>query len=233
MYRTGPEVVALSLMDRGSVLRLTQLGPIHPQPMALGAAGEQWFYERWAAVADVPDLPALVEFELVYEGEGSPPRCVAMRLTPRDATTDLGGVKLPNGSQLVRLLRWVVGQSAMPAPPGPLGGMSLRRWPPRQPRAIVDELRPRKPRITDEKLSRVAAHYREAVAAGVPPRPLIAEREVVSESTAATWIGKARQRGLLGPALGTRAGEAPRGTARETATNAEVHRSTSEKKRKP
>lgn len=64
------------------------------------------------------------------------------------------------------------------------------------------------------QLERVAAVYRRAVAAGEPPSAAIASEFGITRSTARKWVQRARERGLLGPALGRRVGEASR-AARE------------------
>ena len=79
-------------------------------------------------------------------------------------------------------------------------------------RFIADDELPeqRRRRVLDEAfLRRVAEIYRAALAAGLPTQEEI-ERQLgpVSGSSARRWVMQARQAGLLGPALGTRAGEA-------------------------
>jgi Helix-turn-helix domain len=59
-------------------------------------------------------------------------------------------------------------------------------------------------------LARVAALYRRAVAAGSPPSAAIASEFGITRSTARKWVQRARARGLLGPAVGRRVGEAAR-----------------------
>jgi Helix-turn-helix domain len=60
------------------------------------------------------------------------------------------------------------------------------------------------------ELERVAAMYRRAVAAGASPSAAIASEFGITRSTARKWVQRARARGLLGPALGRRVGEAAR-----------------------
>jgi hypothetical protein len=62
------------------------------------------------------------------------------------------------------------------------------------------------------ELEQVAALYRRAVAAGSPPSAAIASEFGITQSTARKWVQRARARGLLGPALGRRVGEAKRHT---------------------
>jgi hypothetical protein len=60
----------------------------------------------------------------------------------------------------------------------------------------------RRGRVDDEKLTRVAAVYREADKAGTPPKQAVAACENVSIPTAGRYIMIARKRGFLGPAKG-------------------------------
>lgn len=65
--------------------------------------------------------------------------------------------------------------------------------------------------VTDHQLGEVAQLYRAAIAQGVPPTQTIADEMHAARSTAARWVGKARERGFLGAALPGRAGEADAG----------------------
>lgn len=58
----------------------------------------------------------------------------------------------------------------------------------------------RRNRITDQHLTDVATVYRNADAAGRPPTRAVAEHFQTSHSTAARWVGLARQAGKLPPA---------------------------------
>lgn len=62
--------------------------------------------------------------------------------------------------------------------------------------------------LTDENLRQVASIYRAATKRGDPPTQTVADSLKVARSTAARWVGKARERGFLGPALRGQAGEA-------------------------
>ena len=62
--------------------------------------------------------------------------------------------------------------------------------------------------VSEETLHRVAALYRAALKNGDPPTSTIAEALRVTRSTASRWVAKAREAGLLGPAIRGRAGEA-------------------------
>ena len=69
--------------------------------------------------------------------------------------------------------------------------------------------RPRKGSpLTEEDLAKVAEIYRTAVAHGDPPDEAIAHAMHASRSTAARWVRKARDVGLLGDAVPGRSGEA-------------------------
>jgi len=59
----------------------------------------------------------------------------------------------------------------------------------------------------DEKLVHVADAYRLGALVGSPTQ-LVAEQLGVSRATAGRWISRAREEGILGPAVGTKAGEA-------------------------
>lgn len=80
----------------------------------------------------------------------------------------------------------------------------------------ADARRPKQGKaITDETLGRVAKIYRAAVGSGTPTKA-VAEAMNVPRSTAARWVTKARERGILRPALHGRSGEAGSGELGET-----------------
>lgn len=62
-------------------------------------------------------------------------------------------------------------------------------------------------RISDEHLQDVARVYREAIDDLIPPKKAVSSAFHVSISTAGRWVGKARERGLLGPTLPGKKGE--------------------------
>jgi hypothetical protein len=79
-------------------------------------------------------------------------------------------------------------------------------------RFIADDRLPEKPRrrvVDDAFLERVAEIYRQAVATGLSTQQEI-QRQLgpVSDPSARRWVMQARRAGFLGPAIGTRAGEA-------------------------
>jgi hypothetical protein len=67
---------------------------------------------------------------------------------------------------------------------------------------------PRRRSRSGADFERVAALYRRAVAAGSAPSAIIADEFGVTRTTARKWVQRARARGLLGPAVGRRVGEA-------------------------
>jgi hypothetical protein len=62
--------------------------------------------------------------------------------------------------------------------------------------------------ITDAHLEQVAAVYRQAAEVDDPPLKAIEEQFEAKRATASKWVRMARDRGILGPALRGRAGEA-------------------------
>jgi hypothetical protein len=75
-------------------------------------------------------------------------------------------------------------------------------------RYAKDARRPRRGSpVTDEHLRRVAALYRAALERGDPPTQTVGDEMHAGRSTAARWVAKARERGLLGEALPGKAGE--------------------------
>ncbi|MDP9949159.1 MULTISPECIES: hypothetical protein [Streptomyces] len=67
----------------------------------------------------------------------------------------------------------------------------------------------RRRRITREHLEKVVEVYRKADAEGVPPTRAVQQIFATTHSTAAKWVAKAREEGLLGPSPGSRGGEIP------------------------
>ena len=67
-------------------------------------------------------------------------------------------------------------------------------------------------RVSDGELREVTEIYRAACTSGRPPVNAVADQMVVSRATAGRRIQEARRRGFLGPAVGTRAGEASAGS---------------------
>lgn len=63
-------------------------------------------------------------------------------------------------------------------------------------------------RVTPDLLTEVAELYRSATSAGLAPVVEIARKANVSHSTAGRWVVEARRAGIMGPAVGTRVGEA-------------------------
>ena len=71
-----------------------------------------------------------------------------------------------------------------------------------------DARRPRRGSpLNDDDLGEVAARYRAALKRGDPPTQTVADEMHAARSTAARWVAKARERGLLGASLPGQAGE--------------------------
>lgn len=70
----------------------------------------------------------------------------------------------------------------------------------------------RRRRMTRALLREVAEVYRKAYAEGEAPTLAVSERFKVAHRTAARWVAEARKVGELGPAAGTRPGEAKEGS---------------------
>jgi hypothetical protein len=70
-------------------------------------------------------------------------------------------------------------------------------------------------RITDSTLQDVARVYRRAWESGEAPTRAVEKHFYKSHSTAARWVGMARERGFLGKADGRRGGEASHDQDRE------------------
>lgn len=66
----------------------------------------------------------------------------------------------------------------------------------------------RRRRVTRDLLNDVAQVYRAAHDEGQPPTAAVASAFQVSHSTAGRWVVEARKAGILGPASGTKPGEA-------------------------
>ena len=62
--------------------------------------------------------------------------------------------------------------------------------------------------LTEDHLRRVAEVYQAAVEQGDPATQTVANEMHAARSTAARWVAKARERGILGPAKRGQAGEA-------------------------
>jgi hypothetical protein len=167
--------------------------------------------------AEGPRAGLHVELVIEVEDDRGAARCRELYVTPHEedgTVTKQTLSKLPVDA----LVRYAIAALAMPlktAPDGTLiqdfaqaaarGGAIIGVYE-RFARAT------RRPRsgspLTDENLRKVATVYRAAVENGHPPTKTVAEAMHVARSTAARWVAKSRERGFLGPALGTRAGEA-------------------------
>jgi hypothetical protein len=73
-----------------------------------------------------------------------------------------------------------------------------------------DARRPRRGSpLNDEHLRQVTELYRAALERGDPPTQTVADEMHAARSTAARWVAKARERGLLGASVRGKAGERP------------------------
>jgi hypothetical protein len=167
------------------------------------------------AHSDVLGVSARLRIETDLDGTS---RCTAVSIHGDDLTSN--DLRLP----LARLVRQAVAHWALPV--GTPAGSSLEGHAATALEAGVDRERfmgfyeeftanARRPRrgapITDAQLEDVATRYRKAIEDGDrSPTRTVADQLVVGRSTAARWIAKARERGMLGPALRATAGEQDR-----------------------
>jgi hypothetical protein len=175
---------------------------------------------RYAPISDEFAVPVrfvadseTVSLRVEIDSDGHP-RCRAVQVRGERLTSD--DLRLP----LARLLRQAVAGAAVPVTPGATGEVDpgavlaglLRRGGRERDfytQFVNDTDRPRRGApVTDEHLQRVAAVYRAALDRGDPPTQTVADAMHASRPTAARWVAKARERGMLGAALRARAGEA-------------------------
>jgi hypothetical protein len=136
-------------------------------------------------------------------------RCTALELRQLEGGDPITGStlrELPSPTRLLReALAAVAGEvQALPGG-GARGDFSGRA-------DVADfERHVRRPRrgspLTNEELERVVTIYRAALDRGDPATQAVADELHLARSTAARWVAKARERGLLGPALPGQAGE--------------------------
>ena len=168
--------------------------------------------------AGFPDEPFGVLIEIVLEDEG--PACVAIsRLEHAPPLTS--DRRFPLGAMLNAAIR----AAAFELVDAPVEDIDPRREDPRlvpDERGHVQVYAPafdekgasrrgaaRRRSESGAELEHVAALYRRALVAGLPPSSAIAEEFGITRETARKWVQRARSRGQLGPALGRRAGEGP------------------------
>lgn len=158
---------------------------------------------------------AEVEFDVVIDDRGTP-QC--RRLEVRTEDGSVGGEMLRR-IPVARLLRMAVTAAARKLEPKREGEPDpdepwVRDMPSTERMEFYRDYAKgaRAPRrgslLTDENLRQVAELYRAAIKRGDPPTQMVAEAMHVARSTAARWVGKARERGFLGPSMRGRAGEA-------------------------
>ncbi|MGI5436195.1 hypothetical protein ACQEV4_01435 [Streptomyces shenzhenensis] len=104
-----------------------------------------------------------------------------------EITRLLASPKLPEAMELPEGLAWIVSKSVRK-------GIDSRK----ESASGVEANEGRKRhRITAQHLEEVASVYAQASKVGEPPTRAVAEHFSVAHSTAAKWVGKARQAGLL------------------------------------
>jgi Family of unknown function (DUF6214) len=152
-----------------------------------------------------------LEIEVDEAGSGHC-RAVAIRAREGESLTS-ESVRIP----LSGLVKQAVASAAAPVEAGTVEGLDVLQAILTTPRQEAQEFyerytkNARRPRrgspFTEENLRQVADLYRAALERGDPPTQTVADELNVPRSTAARWVGKARDRNLLGPALRGRGGE--------------------------
>ena len=159
--------------------------------------------------ADSDSVSVCVE---VHDDQGQA-HCVAIEVRGDRLTS--ADLRLP----LARLVRRAVAGAAVAVNPGAGGTIDqlavlngLLRRGKREldvyQRYVDGADRPRRGRpVSDDHLRRVAKVYRDAVQRGDPPTQTVADTMHASRATAARWVTRARERGMLGAAAPGKAGE--------------------------
>jgi hypothetical protein len=148
-----------------------------------------------------PDTKA--ELDIVVDDDGSP-RCTRMEIRGDEISGET-----VRSIALSRLLRLGMTTALWRVTSKPDGSVVIEPAGDEERRRFYQSRQPRRGSpVTDETLREVARHYRQAAEHGEPPSLGVAAAMNVSRSTAARWVKRARERGLLGPALRGRAGEA-------------------------
>jgi|BarGraNGADG00212_1021973.scaffolds.fasta_scaffold54377_1 hypothetical protein len=137
------------------------------------------------------------------------------------------GIEVPQGLDIVRKERpmewwkrhvfldmvYLLAREAIggPQPGGPRDAAAVwdRAMDAKMDAARSAPISPRRNRLTVGHLAKVAEVYRQAWQDGEPPTKAVAHKFSVSHSTAARWVGAAREAHHLGPADGSRGGELP------------------------
>jgi hypothetical protein len=176
-------------------------------PSRQGAATRFLVPQQFTATGGSADVGVKLAVEVDDHGVA---RCTAMELRQLDNGEPITGStlrKLPSPTRLMRDALAVVAAEVAALSDGgaraDVGG-----------HATAFERDVRRPRrgspLSDEELDRVAKVYRAALDHGEPATQAVADELHLARSTAARWVGKARARGILGPALRGRAGEEDR-----------------------
>ncbi len=155
----------------------------------------------------VRDRPAIVAVE-VYAADPEAIRAAMPKRWPGLALPPLGeapitstGIRIPLAEKLAEYVttREVRDRLISKAPtlPKPIREQAAKRL------RTLERSKPeprgpgRPPQYGDEHFEKVAAIYTAALRLGDPPTLAVAEDFVVSKSTAAKWIARAREKGLL------------------------------------
>jgi hypothetical protein len=176
--------------------------------------------ERFVVVVDHPVWPTKVEFIVVVDPDAGPAlagvEATDGQVTLQAATTaitDTVGVE----TVLAAATAWVAGELAALRALGVDVDLTVLTNQQRAEYFAVRDstwshafalVRKRRRVLSRELLRQVAEVYRKAYAAGDPPTKAVAEHFTVSHRTATRWVSEARRVGEMGPAQGTRAGEA-------------------------
>lgn len=172
---------------------------------------ESFVPRQFAAETELGEVGVTLEMEIAVN-ERLQATCTALRVQAGEGGQVTGD--LLRQVPLARLLREAVATAASMFKfqrrlPG--GGARFELFPGGDAAADIYE-RAKAPRrglpLTDDELREVADIYREAVARGDrSPTRAVGEAKHAARSTAARWVGKARKKGFLGPAMPGRAGE--------------------------
>ena len=151
---------------------------------------------RWQTTLDAEHLPYIVELEFVADESG--PSCRAIRVLARDAGKPIS-VRRIRDVPIAECIQRAVSAAVMRVEWRPGGEISYAPM-----GGDFDETmelaRPRAASTSDEHLRDVADVYMKA-----PEKPTRAVEEAfgpISHSTAARWVGKARERGFIPKARG-------------------------------
>lgn len=167
--------------------------------------------KTWAHLA-VTHLSVQMLLEQVYRQADAPALSRIMNIPLAQAEEYLS--RIPTGQGPATFLLGLSDEDSTKLAGNPLWGSVLagvREQYDKGGRVLLAESVPvRGPRrrnsVTKQHLKEVARVYRQAVKEGHPPTKSVAENFGASHSTAARWVGFARQEGILGPARQGRSG---------------------------